>query len=184
MIRLLAVLALFGFATPLLYASEVEELEVDHQGDVYKVTMIFSVAAPISAVRAVLTDYKRLSALNTAIVESEVLAAHSHATRVRTRTKDCILFLCADITRIEDVRGDGDGGFRSTIVPGVSDMKSGLARWQFQSRRQVTRITFKANMEPDFWIPPIIGPALIKGRLQAQLEETADNLERLAAARH
>jgi hypothetical protein len=182
MIRLLGVLALFGLAPP-LYAGEVETLDVDHEGDIYHVIMIFNVAASVARVRAVLTDYTHLSALNAAIVESDVLPApNENATRVRTRTKDCILFLCADITRVDDVTRDADGGFRATIVPRLSDMKSGLARWRLQSRQDTTRIAFEARMEPDFWIPPLIGPALIKYRLRAHLQETAVNLERLAAS--
>ncbi|MBA2491162.1 MAG: SRPBCC family protein [Gammaproteobacteria bacterium] len=184
MVCLPGALAVLGVVSS-LHASEVKQLDVEHHDGIYKITMTFSVAAPLSPVRAMLTDYAHLSALNSAIVESEVLPpTDQNATRVRTRTKDCILFLCADITRVEDVTSDGAGGFRATIVPGLSDMKSGLARWRFQSKKQVTRIRFEARMEPDFWIPPLIGPLLIKHRLRTHLEETADNLERLAAPGH
>jgi len=184
MVGLPGALAVLGLVSS-LHAGEVEQLDVEQHDGIYKIIMIFTAAAPVSAVRVVLTDYAHLSALNSAIVESEVLLARNeNSTRVRTRTKDCILLLCADITRIEDVAGDGAGGFRATIVPGLSDMKSGLARWRFQSRKQVTRIKFEARMEPAFWIPPLIGPLLIKHRLRTHLEETAENLERLAAARH
>ncbi|MBA2410373.1 MAG: hypothetical protein H0V62_11645 [Gammaproteobacteria bacterium] len=184
MIRLLGALAMLGLVSS-TRAGEVEQLDVEHQDGIYNITMTFSVAAPLGAVRAVLTDYAHLSALNSAIVESQVLLARNdNSTRVRTRTKDCILFLCADITRIEDVTSDGAGGFQATIVPGLSDMKSGLARWRIQSRKEITRIAFDARMEPDFWIPPLIGPMLIKHRLRTHLKETAENVERLAAARH
>jgi hypothetical protein len=35
-------------------------------------------------------------------------------------------------------------------------------------------------VEPDFWIPPLIGPWLIKRKLLSETLETVDNLEQLA----
>jgi hypothetical protein len=110
MIKVLGLLAVVGCTAPLL-AAAVETLDVSHEGEVYYVTMIFSINAPVSEVRPVLTDYARLSALNPAIVESEVLAPPGRGiTRVQTRLRDCIWFLCADIERVDDVteaRADG-----------------------------------------------------------------------------
>ena len=41
---------------------------------------------------------------------------------------------------------------------------------------------FRYVMEPDFWIPPIIGPLLIKRSLLREAEYTIDRIEALASA--
>jgi hypothetical protein len=173
-----------GLASAAVQAAEVEELEVSYANGSFYVTMIFSVAAEAARVRAVLTDYARLTRLHPTIIESGVLPApRAGVTRVRTRTYDCILIFCADITRVEDVSDDGAGGFRAVIVPALSDMSSGHSRWCFDARGKTTRVTFKAQMDPDFWVPPLIGPAIIKHGLRRQLAKAAANLERLAESR-
>lgn len=184
MIRIVGLFAMLTYAAPLV-AAEVEELEVTHADGIYRVRMVFSVAAPINGVRAVLTDYAHLTALHPSVVESSVLPApRDGVTRVRTRVHDCFLLIfCFNITRVDDVAEGGAGGFRAAIVPGSSDMKSGRSRWRFERRADATRIIFDARMAPDFWVPPLIGPAIIKSRLRTQLAETAVNVERLATRR-
>jgi hypothetical protein len=38
-------------------------------------------------------------------------------------------------------------------------------------------------MALDFWIPPLIGPVILKHCLRAQLAKSAENLERLAGSK-
>jgi Polyketide cyclase / dehydrase and lipid transport len=179
MIKVLGLLAVVGCAAP-LFATAVETLEVSREGDVYYVTMIFSINAPVSEVRPMLTDYASLAALNPAIVESEVLAPPSRGiTRVQTRLRDCIWFLCADIERVDDVTEARADGLNAAVVPALSDMASGHTYVRFEPTGEVTRIVFKADMEPRFWVPPLIGPLLIERRVSVQLSHTVANLERL-----
>ena len=45
-----------------------------------------------------------------------------------------------------------------------------------------TLVSMQADQEPEFWIPPIIGPLLIKHSFVSEVHETVDKLERLANA--
>ncbi|MEA2079826.1 MAG: hypothetical protein U9P00_08215, partial [Pseudomonadota bacterium] len=44
-----------------------------------------------------------------------------------------------------------------------------------------TRILMRSELAPDFWIPPLLGPWLIKRELRAEALQTMHNLERVAA---
>ena len=48
------------------------------------------------------------------------------------------------------------------VVPGAGDIKAGRADWRFSAEGEnTTRMVFDAEIEPDFWVPPLIGPYLI-----------------------
>lgn len=165
--RLLVWLAALTYATA-LNAVDIQALEVRHESEVYYVMMRFSVNAALNRVRGVIMDYAHLPALR------------SRATRVHTRMQGCVWFLCKDIACVEDFSEDGAGDLNAVFVPAMSDLKSGRARWRFRPQGKATRVSFTARMAPDFWIPPLIGPLVLKHWLHAQLIETAGNLERLA----
>lgn len=178
-LSLLAVL--LGAAS--LHAAQIEALAVNQQSGKYEIALIFSVDAPVDRVRRMLTDYAHLPKLNPSILKSEVLPAPRTAvTRVRSLMRGCLLFLCKDIACTQDMRQRNSGDLEAVIVPRLSDMKSGHANWRIEPRDDSTRVNLTALMEPDFWVPPLIGPFLIKNWLHGQLIETAENLKRLAGA--
>jgi hypothetical protein len=91
--------------------------------------------------------------------------------------------LCKAIVYVEDFSEGGAKALTAVIVPTLSDMKSGRAHWRFERHGETTRISFTACMALDFWIPPLIGPVILKHWLRAQLAKSAENLERLAGSK-
>ena len=55
-----------------------------------------------------------------------------------------------------------------------------VARWQFWTEPTATRMRFSSEIEPSFWVPPLIGPWLIRHALYAEALRSVINLERLA----
>ena len=45
-----------------------------------------------------------------------------------------------------------------------------------------SRLIFFAALTPDFWVPPLIGPYIIKKKMREEAVETVLGLERLASA--
>ena len=161
-------------------ASTPGEAAVRLENKVYIVTMRLDIEAPPQQVRAVLTDYAHLHDITPGIVASEILPAPAPGlTRVRTELRDCVAFFCKSIEIVEDVVSD-ERGLTATVVPSLSDMKSGESSWQITATGSGTRIVFESRMEPRFWIPPLIGPKLIRNILQKRAVETGQNVEKLA----
>ena len=164
-------------------AADVEHLDTAYQKGVYSLDMSIIVAAPREAIFEVLTDYENLSAINPAILISERLEHDDPAvSRVRTVIRRCVMFYCPKLERVEDVRVLDDGDLNATIVPGMSDFEAGEASWAFEALDQETRIVYRASFDPDFWVPPLIGPPVVKGALREEARVLFTNAERQARA--
>ncbi|MGB7933766.1 MAG: SRPBCC family protein [Gammaproteobacteria bacterium] len=181
MFRKLLVLSALHLLSLAANASQLVRLEVDQRADVYEIRVEMEVDAPAEAVRAVLTDYANLDRLNASITTSKVVGtSHDGAVRVLTRFKNCVLFFCMDIQKVEDVTEDDQGRILVAMVPGSSNFRSGHASWEVRSTGNRSRVIHYAKLEPDLWIPPWIGTAILKNTLRQEILESFDSLDCLA----
>jgi hypothetical protein len=132
--------------------------------------------------RTLLTDYSHLERFSPAVERSEILNTHAPGEyRVRTVTQTCLWFYCKRLTRVQDVVEAHDGSITAVVVPQLSDFSSGNMRLNLWQEVAGTRILIRSEVTPDVWIPPLLGPWLIKRALYAEALQTVHNLERLAA---
>ncbi|GBE10957.1 polyketide cyclase / dehydrase and lipid transport [bacterium BMS3Bbin12] len=165
------------------HAAGVVDLQVERHGDRYRLAMRMNLEMPARELRAIITDYAHLARLNPAIVESKVLARKNGVTRVRTVVRGCIAFFCFDVHQVQDVQVRADGEIVAVTVPALSDFRYGLARWRIVPRgARACRLDLEAVIVPSFWVPPIIGPWLIRHKMRDEALRTAATLERLASA--
>jgi hypothetical protein len=135
-----------------------------------------------SSARAVLTDYKHLARLIPAVERSEILETREHGDyRLRTVTYSCVWFYCRRLTRVQDVVEAYDGSITAIVIPEQSDFSHGTMRLNLWQEAAGTRILIRSEAVQDAWIPPLLGPWLIKRALHAEAVQTVHNLERLAA---
>lgn len=164
-------------------AGEVYVASATHESGSYLVEVDVLVAVPETRVRELLTDYNNLGRVNPAIQVSEVLMTRAVGDyRVRTVTEACVWFYCKRIHQIQDVIEGLDGSVTATVLPSQSDFRYGYARLNLWSEPAGTRVLIRSEVEPAFWIPPVIGPWLIKRKLRSEALETVFNLERVAQA--
>ena len=64
--------------------------------------------------------------------------------------------------------------------PQVSDFELFEEHWEFAEESDGTRVLYKLVMEPDFWVPPAIGPYLIKRKLKNDGGEALNRIEDIA----
>ena len=179
MIRLLlTLLLLFGAQAR---GGEVLSTAVDYADKRYFVELVVLVDAPVGAVHQVMTDYDQLTRINDAIKESEILfSTDKHTHRVRTRTESCVLFFCVNMLRVEDVEELPNNIIIATMVGEQSDFRYGHSRWKITPENDKTRVSFNSDLQPDFWVPPLIGPFIVKRKLREESLKTAAGIERLA----
>jgi len=174
--------ALYIFA----YTASADSVLVDVSrgvGNTYKFNMQFVANAPASRVIEVITDYQNLTELNSLIKSSRLLPSPEQGIdRVELITEGCMLFFCKKIRRVEDVKVEEGLGITSVIIPSLSDFKSGDTQWTFTAQNQNTVVTFQASMVPDFWMPPFVGPYMLKKQLHKQLRYTANKINLLLAS--
>ena len=162
-------------------AGQVRVASVSHQSGSYLVEVDTLVEMDEHRARALLTDYNNLGRVNPAIEVSAILLTRGPGDfRVRTVTEACIWFYCRRLHQVQDVTESQDGTVTALLVPALSDFRYGYARLNLWQEPEGTRILIRAEVEPDFWIPPLIGPWLIKRKLLSETLETVDRLEQLA----
>ncbi len=149
-------------------------------GNTYTFSMQFLAHAPADQVFAIITDFENLSQLNPLIKSSRILPIQEpYKKRVEIVTRGCMLFFCKTITRVEDVQFDHTLTINTEFVVSMSDFKSGRTTWTFEPSGENTRVTYDAQMVPDFWLPPFVGPYALKKQLYSQLKYTANKINYL-----
>ena len=167
-----------------LSAGEILDSKVTHDGVVYRLSITARVDAPLAVVYQAITDFTNLSAINPAIEESQVLASGDpRRQRVRSVIRVCILVFCKRVEQVQDVTLVDSRTLVATMVPGAGDFRGGLARWELTPDGDGTVLHFTEVFEPDFWVPPVIGPWLIEKKLVNEVAETAMYIELTVAER-
>jgi Polyketide cyclase / dehydrase and lipid transport len=181
MIRKLLVLSAMPLLCLTANASQLIRLEVTQQADYYEIRLEMEVDAPADTVRDILTDYANLDRLNASITSSKVVGVNQNgAVRVLTRLRNCILFFCMNLQKVEDVTEDDHGRILVAMVPDSSNFRSGFATWEVRSTGNRSRVIHYAKLEPDLWIPPWLGTAILKNTLRQEILESIENIDCLA----
>lgn len=140
--------------------------------------------APVDAVRAVVTDSERLTRINDHITSSRVLFYYQDGSyRRQLRLTECVLVFCFKIDFVERVVLQTNGDIHTTIIPGAGNFRDGETLWEIVALPDgATRIVMSATQRPDFWIPPVLGPLLLKRALVSEVVETMTKIEQIAHA--
>lgn len=134
---------------------------------------------------SVITDYTHIQDLHRRVRESRVLKRiDARTAEVYTLLKGCVAAIfCKSIRRVERITEIPPTELTAEIVPGSGDLKSGTVRWQLAPEGSGTRLRYESQMEPDFWVPPLLGDALMSRSLRNTTEDMIDRVEALAQAR-
>jgi hypothetical protein len=172
--KTLVALAILVASTAL--ALDEEDVSIEKLGRAYRIHMAFDVPASVDQIKAVLTDYAHPSRLSSAVTAREVLGRQDGAVRVRTEFRDCVVFFCKTMILVHDVSVSATE-VRADVVAEGSDFRNGFLRWSINGLGDGrSHVVFNAVMEPDFFVPPLIGGFLIRKALGKQALATAENL--------
>lgn len=166
-------------------AVELRSVEVTREGARYRVSMSVSLDVSAPAAYAVFADVSLLPQINSAVRTVRVLSedAPRGLRRVYTDVRMCVSFFCRQLEQVQDMRyaprPDG-GDVSARVIPERSDLLYGLANWQLRDCSGRTCLSFQAELEPRFWVPPLIGPWLIQRKLREEALQTSAGIERLA----
>lgn len=161
-----------------LPAGEILDSGVTHDEAIYNLSITARVNAPLALVYRSITDFPNLAEINPSIEESQVLASSdSDRQRVRSVIRVCILVFCKQVVQVQDVTLVDAHTVVATMVPGAGDFRAGVARWELMTDGNATLLHFTEEFEPDFWVPPVIGPWLIEKELVKKVAETVMYIE-------
>ena len=162
-------------------AGELIHSSVEHDSNRYILEFEMRISANPQRVYELITDYNKLDQVSDSIEKSELLSSKDEQHhRVRVVSDACVLFFCKTIKQVQDIEEINKQTVISTIIPEQSDFDYAHARWHIQKEGAGTRVSFNVDLKPSFWVPPLIGPPIIKSKLEDEVRSTIENLERLA----
>ena len=175
-----AVLFLQSFA---LRSAELQDVQVDLRNERYFLnsTVYFDVSP--QALYAVVSDFDKFDKFTSAIVESRNTGPDEYGRPgFYSRMEGCVLLFCKSFVRNGYLLLTPIAEIVAIANPGESDFKFSHERWQLISDREGTLLIYDFEMEPDFWVPPIIGPFVIQRALRSGAVRAVNRIEKLAQA--
>jgi hypothetical protein len=162
-------------------AAELRSITVDYQKGRYSVVSEVWFDAPLEQVFEVFRQWDLSTQFSSAIVESrDIPADESGRPGYYVRNQGCLLFFCKSFVRQGHVELEVNEELRAIANPAVSDFKMSNETWSFVPEGRGTVVTYRLLMEPDFWVPPGIGPYLIKRKFRNNGGDAIDRIEAIA----
>ncbi|MFK5985566.1 MAG: hypothetical protein QM479_09085 [Pseudomonadota bacterium] len=135
-----------------------------------------------------LTDYNNINKLDKSILSSRIISEKGALIRVETISYDCIGPFCQQLKHTQDVQSFNNKVIVAKTIPQQSDYRFGYMQWYIQpiinnSQLEQSLITLTIELEPDFWLPPIVGDYFFKQKFSSSLQLFFINLEKMAIAK-
>lgn len=179
-------IALSWLAMP-AHAAQVLDVRVTRDGGRFLIGMRITIDAPPPAVFRALQDYSAMIRYNPDL-RSVRIQSTGVPGRVRlfTAVHTCVLIFCKTMhqEQIMTAVADGNGGIlEAKLLPHGGDFKAGSGRWTVGACPAVASITCldaRIELVPAFWVPPVIGPWVIRRKMLEEARRTGAGLELVA----
>lgn len=181
--RLLAASLAGLIAASLASAATILELDVSREDGRYSLVADTYLAAPPQAIFDVLVDYEHFSRISSVYKEHGYLEPQPDGTpTVYTLMEGCLLgnMFCKEMRRVERLETREPHFIRTTALPEQSDFELSISEWYLEPSGDGTSVVYKLEMEPDFWVPPVVGPWFLKRTLMKGGTTAVNRIERLA----
>ena len=178
MLRLALVVALLC-ATSVTAAAELRSIEVTYDGKLYELESIVWFRTGIDETYAVFSSWDYSTRFSSAVVEARDTEVDGQS-GYYVVNRGCVMFFCKSLRREGRVERERNRVMRAFADPAKSDFRRADEVWEFSEEGGGTRVIYRLTMEPAFWVPPAIGPWMIKRKLHNEGGEAIDRIEEVA----
>jgi hypothetical protein len=171
------------FMASLAWAATIDHLDVTRERGRYELVADAQLAASPESIYAVLVDYddNRFGRISSVYKESRYMEPAPDGTpMIFTRMEGCLLFYCLSMRRVERLETKEPYWIRSVTLPEQSNFKHSTSEWMLEPFEGGTKMTYRLEMEPDFFVPPVIGPWYLQRTLSQGGVRAVNRIERLA----
>ncbi len=162
-------------------------VQVVRRGSRFAIVMRMTLPESPRAVFAALQDYRAMPRFNPDVREVRVeRTAQANQVRLFTAVHACVLMFCRTLRQTQLVTasaGARGGTLRARFLPGGS-FRSGHAHWSVRPCLHApTRTCLEVHiaLEPAFWVPPVIGPWIVRLKLEQEARRSGIGLAHVAA---
>jgi hypothetical protein len=175
---------LLVLAARLAVPADLRAIEVEREDDRYSLRSEAYFAANRADLYRVLTNYDLFEQFSSAYVETRNVEQDEQGRpRFFTRMQGCVLLFCRSFVRHGYLLLTPKSEIVAVAEPEDSDFNYSRERWRLQTEGEGTLLIYDFEMEPGFWVPPVIGPYVIKRSLRAGGSDAIDRIEALALGR-
>lgn len=179
-IALIAALWFFGVRPAA--AAVIYRLDVTQNGDRYQAEAAAHLDATPAAVHAALLAFPHYTEFSPAIVKAALIRRiDDHHWIVYVEIRGCILIFCRTLRLRLQITDLAARGIVATTLASGSNVRSASDSWQMVAEGRGTHLIWNSVIVPDFWVPPVIGPALIRYGLEKLGGSFLKGIERFAA---
>lgn len=177
-------LALITLLAPCLESAPAAASEstvtVESRGNTYAVRAEAVVDADAAGAWQVLTDYNRLAEFVPDMRVSRIISAPGEPLLLEQSGEAGFLIFRFSIDVVLEVEETPQTrlGFRARR----GNMRHMQGEWRIESSAQGIRLLYTADMEPAFWVPPVIGPAILRRDIASHFDAVAGEIRRRRSA--
>lgn len=161
--------------------AELLSIEVDHERGTYTLNSEVWFDATVDQVYEVFRHWDNSAEFSSAIVESrDVEPDEFGRAQFYVRNRVCVLFFCRSFERRGYIEFELNQWLLAFADPDTSDFYVSDERWEFIEKDGGTVVVYDLETKPKFWIPPGIGPYLIKRKLEHDGGGAINRIEAIA----
>jgi len=178
--RLLAGLLVLSAPLPALSA-DLLSVEVDKVDGAYVMRSEVLFEVGIEAIFETMLDWDLSTEFSSVVVESRNLPLDDRGRPgYYTRNEACVAFYCRSFERYGVVEHERYRYIKATVIPEKSDFYYSDERWTFEETDDGTIVTYDLLFEPKFFVPPLIGPYMLKRKMKSGAGDAIDRIEAIA----
>jgi len=159
------------------------EVEVKRSHGIFSVHATAPVAVDVETAWQVLTDYNHLAEFVPGMKSSRVVSVAGEPLRVEQKGEAGFLFFSRAFEVALEIEGLPPGQLKFHAVSG--DMKRMQGEWRIRRNTDAAvELEYEAEIEPDFWVPPLIGTALMRRDVGKNVEGVVREMVKRYAIAH
>jgi ribosome-associated toxin RatA of RatAB toxin-antitoxin module len=149
---------------------------VVRRGSTFEVHATIDAGASVDLCYAVLTDFDRLAEFIPGMVSSRIVSPPGEPLRLRQtgRTRLALSEYTFDVTLAVEL----DAPREITFLRVAGTLQRMQGRWLVAGDAARCTIDYRAEIEPGVWVPPLIGPMLMRSQVARQVEGLESEIER------
>jgi len=167
---------------PLSAASaDLQEVTVDRQDGIYTMHSRVRFDASLRQLYDVFIDWDQSTKFSSVVVESRnVEPDETGQPGFYSRNRVCVAFFCRSFERRGYVETEPYEWIRASVDPDRSDFYLSNESWQFVQQGDGVVVIYDLEFKPKFWVPPLIGPYMIKRKLKTDGPEALMRIDSVA----
>ena len=163
------------------FAADLRSVDVDYVDGRYTMASVVWFDATVEQVYSVFRQWDLSTQFSSTIVEAfDIEPDETGKPGFYIRHKGCVLFFCLSFERKGHVELEPTNSMRAFASPEASDFHFADETWTFAPDDGGTVVTYNLLMKPKFWVPPGIGPWVIKRKLKSGGSDAIDRIELIA----